>query len=106
MESTENVIVCKDLDKALKLLTESDEFKDKIETIWNCGGRDIYEIGLNHSWMHKLVLTQIEHNFECDLKFPDVKWSDFEENDDFKNSETVDENGVMWKVTSYTKKNF
>lgn len=100
----EKVIICSNLDEALKILTENDKFKDKIETIWNCGGRDIYEMGLNHPWMHKLVVTRIERDYECDLKFPDIEWSHYEENDDFKTDEKVDENGVHWKVTSYTKK--
>lgn len=49
-----------DLDEALQLLTEHHAFADRIETIWNVGGTDLYRIGLTHPWAHKLVLTRIE----------------------------------------------
>lgn len=100
----DNLIVCRELDKALEILTESDRFKHRIETIWNCGGREVYQVGLAHPWMHKLVLTRIERDYDCDLKFPDVDWSQFELNEDFSTDGLFEDKGVRWKVSSYTKK--
>uniref|UniRef100_A0A915E1Q7 dihydrofolate reductase n=1 Tax=Ditylenchus dipsaci TaxID=166011 RepID=A0A915E1Q7_9BILA len=102
----QQVVIANGLDEALTILTESELFKDRLETIWNIGGKDIYAEGLDHPWMHKLVLTRIDQDYECDLTFPDVKWEQFEKNDDFVGTEEekYEEKGVIWKVTSYTKK--
>ncbi|KAI1708605.1 dihydrofolate reductase domain-containing protein [Ditylenchus destructor] len=99
-------VVTRSLDEALKVLSESEQFKDRIETIWNAGGRDVYAEGLTHPWMHKLVITRIEKEFECDVKFPDVDWSKFETNDDYVGTEVekCEEKGVVWRVFSYTRK--
>lgn len=99
------MIVVPNIEEALKLLTEHEAFASQIETIWNVGGSEIYKIGLAHPWTHKLVLTRIEAEFEADVFFPKVPWDEYLPNDDFSPNETVEEKGVKWHVTSYTRKN-
>ncbi|KAE9551647.1 hypothetical protein FO519_005145 [Halicephalobus sp. NKZ332] len=90
---SENVIFVNDFEKALKLLNEEEPYKSKVETIWNIGGRNIYALGLDHPWMHKLVMTRIEKTYVTDVKFPEVNWSNFELNNDF-DGEPLEEEGV------------
>lgn len=52
--------------------------------------------------MHKLVLTRIEKDYNCDIIFPKIDWNKFERNNDF-DSTKQEENGIIWYVTSYTK---
>lgn len=106
---SEDIIVSNDFDDALRLLTEDERFKDRIETIWNVGGTEIYTLGLKHSLMWKLVLTRLDTSFDCDRKFPEVNWDEFEKNLDFSEEtfEEVEKNTqkiVKYQITSYTKK--
>lgn len=102
--TTENFVVSPDFNEALNLLNESELFRNRVETIWNIGGSEIYKLGLDHPSMNKLVLTRINEKFDCDVRFPDVDWSVFQLNDDFTD-EKVSEKGLEWYVTSYTKIN-
>ncbi len=101
---SEDYVVANDFHTALRMLTEAPLFTGRVETVWNCGGADIYAQGLEHPWMHKLVLTRIEHDFTCDRFFPPVDWTRFELNDDFPHGQYVEEKSVRWTVSSYTKK--
>jgi dihydrofolate reductase len=114
--------VANHLDQAIQILS-NEPFKDKIETIWqvvvinnldhssiflptrNVGGHDIYAMGLEHHLMHKMILTRINEDFECDVLFPKVDWDKFEQNNDFKEKEPIEEKGITWYITSYTRKN-
>ncbi|KAH7727483.1 dihydrofolate reductase [Aphelenchoides avenae] len=111
VEAENDLIFANSLDEALKILTEDEQFKDRIETIWNVGGKDIYEIGLKHPWMHKLLVTRIKGDFDADVHFPNVNWDDFEQTDDFPGVkgrvEEIDKStglAVEWHVESYVKK--
>lgn len=76
-----------------------------METVWNVGGKDIYEMGLKHPWMHKLLITRIEGDFGADVHFPAVNWSDFERTEEFPGEkEKVEEKGITWYIESYVKK--
>ena len=121
------IITVAELDEALQILTEHPAFADRLETIWNAGGAEIYRLGLTHPWTHKLLLTRIEHEYDADVFFPLIPWASFLrcarlasppssarfssflqdeyfENDDFKPIERVEEGGVTWFVESYTRK--
>ncbi|KAE9547412.1 hypothetical protein FO519_009376 [Halicephalobus sp. NKZ332] len=100
---SENLIFINSFEKALKLLTEEEPYKSKIETIWNIGGKDLYILGLAHPWMHKLVISRIEKAYVMDLKFPEINWKNFELNDDF-DGKPVEDNGVIYRTLSYTRK--
>ena len=102
-QMTEHCIITDDFDKALIMLTEEEPFKSKIETIWNVGGNAIYRMGLEHPWMHKLVITKIDSTFDTDVKFPEVDWENYERNDDFDGT-PIEEKGFTYTIHSYTKK--
>ncbi|KAI6230158.1 Dihydrofolate reductase [Aphelenchoides fujianensis] len=104
IDTERNVVMVAELDDALDVLTNNPAFAEKLETIWNAGGAEIYRMGLSHPWTHKLVLTRIEAEFEADVFFPPIPWEEYEENDDFQPLERVEEKGVQWYVTSFTRK--
>ncbi|KAI6198057.1 Dihydrofolate reductase [Aphelenchoides besseyi] len=105
IDTEQNIVMVRELDEALDILTRNPAFADKLETIWNAGGAEIYRMGLTHPWTHKLILTRIEAEFDADVFFPPIPWDDYEENEDFKPLERVEEKGVQWYVTSFTRKN-
>ncbi|KAL7072631.1 hypothetical protein ACQ4LE_007818 [Meloidogyne hapla] len=85
----------------LFLILESKPYKDWIETIWNVGGRQIYSLGIDYPYLNKIVLTKIDKDFDCDIKFPEIDWNQFiEEN----NTEIVEEKGLCWQSITYIKK--
>jgi dihydrofolate reductase len=100
---SEHCIITDDFDKALKMLTEEEPYKSQIETIWNVGGKAIYQMGLEHPWMHKLVITKIDSTFDTDVQFPDVDWENYELNDDF-DGKLIEEKGFTYRIQSFTKK--
>jgi len=71
------VRVFSSFDDAMSFLSKSETSKT-IETIWNIGGRDIYQLGLSHPAFHRLYLTRISADYDCDVVFPDVDWSKME----------------------------
>ena len=58
-------------------------------------------MGLAYPNLHKMVLTKIDKDFECDVKFPEVDWNEFIEEE---NIETIKEKGIGWQAISYIYK--
>jgi dihydrofolate reductase len=100
---SEHCIITDDFDKALKILTEEEPYKSVVETIWNVGGKAIYQMGLEHPWMHKLVITKIDATFDTDVQFPDIDWENYELNEDF-DGKPIEEKGLTYRIQSFTKK--
>lgn len=49
----------------LKIIN-SPEYKNKIETAWVIGGSEIYKWVLEKNLCHRVYLTRIQKEFECD----------------------------------------
>nr|CAD2182790.1 unnamed protein product [Meloidogyne enterolobii] len=96
----ENLIFINSLD-SLNLILESKPYENLIETIWNIGGKQIYSLGIEHQNLNKIVLTKIDKNFDCDVKFPEINWNEFIEEE---KTEIVEEKGLCWKAITYIKK--
>ncbi|MCP9260313.1 putative dihydrofolate reductase [Dirofilaria immitis] len=69
----ENVIVARSFESAINLLQNM----ENIETIWNIGGRNVYELGLKSPLLHQLYITRVEGDFSADVFFPEVNYSRF-----------------------------
>lgn len=65
------------------------------------GGHDIYALGLAYPALHQLVLTRLDTDFQCDTRFPQPDWSQFEAGEA---EEQHEERGIRWHVTTYTRK--
>lgn len=48
----ENVLVARSFENAIKRLQDM----ENIETIWNIGGREVYELGLNSPFLHQVTV--------------------------------------------------
>ncbi|XP_065343382.1 dihydrofolate reductase-like [Cloeon dipterum] len=69
--------VCKSLEEAVSLLT-SPPLREQIERLWVIGGSSIYEAALKSPFCHRVYLTDIMADFECDTFFPDMDIGKFE----------------------------
>ena len=48
------------------------EDKSNIETCWVIGGYSIYKEAMELKNCHRIYLTQIDQEFECDVFFPQI----------------------------------
>ncbi|XP_055899716.1 putative dihydrofolate reductase [Biomphalaria glabrata] len=64
--------VARSFEEAINMLSSGPD-KDKIETIYNIGGRLNYEHSVSDVRCKKLVLTRIFQDFESDVYFPDFE---------------------------------
>jgi len=100
--SIPDVIQCNSFEKAVELLSDNDE----IETIWNIGGREVYERGLQSPILDRIYITRIyEPHFDTDVVFPDVDWSLFREiqpEEEAYRGEQI-ENGIRYRYCIYER---
>ncbi|KAF7640258.1 DHFR domain-containing protein [Meloidogyne graminicola] len=96
---SEDLIISDEIDNLFEML-KSEPYKDKIETIWNVGGSEVYSLGFCYPQLDKLILTKIDKDFECDVKFPEIDWNYFTEE---QNTEIIEEKGICWQTTFYRK---
>uniref|UniRef100_A0A7E4VQI5 dihydrofolate reductase n=1 Tax=Panagrellus redivivus TaxID=6233 RepID=A0A7E4VQI5_PANRE len=104
-EISDDFLVLNDFDEAIRILTTTEPFASRVETIWNVGGKEVYALGLAHPLMKDLVITRIQKGFDTDVAFPEVDWENFERNDDFDGKE-IEEKGLVYTINSYTRKTF
>ncbi|GJQ82712.1 hypothetical protein Trydic_g19723 [Trypoxylus dichotomus] len=50
----------------------SEKFKEEYEKIWVVGGSHIYKVCLDNKYFHRLYLTEIKKNYDCDIFFPSL----------------------------------
>lgn len=75
--SDDNLIVPNNVLK-FKSLSDAIEYsKDKVETIFICGGVRLYEEALNNQVIRNIYLTKIEHNYDCNIKV-NLKMNNYE----------------------------
>tara|TARA_R110000796_G_scaffold111352_2_gene222860 strand:+ start:410 stop:907 length:498 start_codon:yes stop_codon:yes gene_type:complete len=81
------------------------EFLKNIESnneIFIIGGKSIYEYFLKENLIKKIYMTKINHNYNCDVFFPNIDL-----NDKFKiisNSDYIIENNIKYKYIEYILK--
>lgn len=98
------VITCKNLEESLNLL-DSSEYKDAIESIWIVGGSGVYKEAMESDRCHRLYITRVKSNFECDAFFPTIDENQFKlvQNDSDIPTEVQTENGIDYVYTIYEK---
>jgi len=74
-----DVVICGSLEAALTALKAKGGL---VETAWIIGGSSVYEEALDVC--HRVYLTKIEQEFECDVFFPELKPDLFKEVQDPK----------------------
>lgn len=100
------VILCQSLNESLNLLN-GPEYNDTIETIWIVGGSSVYKEAMESEYCHRLYITRIKSEFECDTFFPAIDENLFKlvENDSDIPVEVQTENGIDYVYTIYEKIN-
>ncbi|KAH8311770.1 hypothetical protein KR044_007988 [Drosophila immigrans] len=66
-----DVLLCRDLESAMKMVEEQ-EIRDQIEKVWIVGGSGVYAEAMESPRCHRLYLTHIQGDFECDTFFPAI----------------------------------
>lgn len=69
LKDYENVQAFKSLDDIITHLEETSA-KEGYDKVWVIGGSDIYKLSLESRSFHRLYLTEIKKNFDCDTFFP------------------------------------
>lgn len=102
-EFPSSVIVAKSLNEALSKLQEP-ELADQIENIWIVGGHSVYKEAMESPLCHKIYLTRIMAEFECDAFFPRLT-DNFTRipNDPDISDEIQEENGLKYQYQVYEK---
>ncbi|OZC12451.1 dihydrofolate reductase [Onchocerca flexuosa] len=99
-----NIIIARSFENAITLL----QSMENIETVWNIGGRAVYELGLNSPLLYQaifsslLYITRVEGDFSADVFFPEVDYSRFIKNTE--SEEVHEENNIKYKYEVYTIK--
>lgn len=94
-------VVCKSFEDALKKVnTESPE----VETVWVIGGHSLYKMALESEHLHRIYLTKVMKDFECDVFFPSFNMSEFRLVEDPSVASGVQEEGdIHYKYEVYEK---
>ena len=103
-EHTENkdLHVCRSLEEIGELV---EELGDSIETVWNLGGREIYDLGLRENLVKRMFVTKIHQEIEgCDTFFPKIDWNQWKEiSVPGINSDIQEENDLKFSFHVYEK---
>lgn len=88
------------LDDAIRDLSARPEVAD----LWVIGGEQIYRESLKHPYCHRVYLTKIDAEFECDTFFPEIDTNVFKEVDDERVSKEVQcEKGITYRFHVYER---
>ncbi|XP_046653119.1 dihydrofolate reductase-like isoform X2 [Daphnia pulicaria] len=98
-----NTLTCKSLESAMQLL-QTPPYLDQIENIWIIGGASVYKEAMEHPSCHRIYVTHILKDFECDVFMPAIDPAKFSLVGDSKVPEgTEEENGISFNVKVYEK---
>ncbi|KAM9329001.1 dihydrofolate reductase [Gastrophryne carolinensis] len=96
--------LAKSLDEAL-LLLDSPALKDRIDLIWIIGGSSLYKEAMEKPISHRLFVTRIQQEFDCDTFLPEIDPQSYKLLADYPgiSSEMQEENGIQYKFEIYEK---
>jgi len=100
----EGVMWASSLEEAVTLLREP-PLLDSIETVWICGGENVYREAMDRPECHRIYLTQIDADVDCDTFFPSMDESRFELVSDPRAPQgKQSENGFDWECHVWQKR--
>lgn len=104
-EFPSSVVVVKSLDEALAKI-QSPELDSHIENVWIVGGYSVYKEAMESPFCHRIYLTRIMAEFECDAFFPSLT-DNFKRvpNDPDIPEDIQEENGIKYQYQIYEKVN-
>ncbi|EAA14339.3 dihydrofolate reductase [Anopheles arabiensis] len=99
-----DVLVCGSLQEALHKLDSTDH-GEHIENIWVVGGNSVYKEAMESDRCHRIYLTEIKKQFDCDAFFPEIPNSFMViDNDPDTPSGVQEENGIQYVYKIYENK--
>jgi len=99
LEVPYGVLKAESFKKVLEMV-HSEELKNIIETVYVIGGQQVYEETLKYKECQKLLITQIQGSFNCDVFFPDFL-QDF---DKLSSSALHNDGPVSYQFEEYERK--
>ncbi|KAJ8035627.1 Dihydrofolate reductase [Holothuria leucospilota] len=99
----EGVHVFSSFDAAMAFLSQPEQRK-RVHEVWNIGGTQLYKIGVESEYFHRLYLTKVYSDFECDTWFPELDLSQYHTvRDERLPVEVQKENGIKYQFFVYEK---
>ncbi|EGT38022.1 hypothetical protein CAEBREN_10184 [Caenorhabditis brenneri] len=103
-QKSENLIISNSLESALKTLSEP-QFVDSIETIWNIGGAEIYDLALQGNLIKEVHLTRVFKNFAADVHLKSLNFDKMEKivtsEISSENKEVFEENRLQFEFSKW-----
>ncbi|XP_069167867.1 dihydrofolate reductase isoform X2 [Procambarus clarkii] len=94
-------ITCSSFEEALQEALTSDL---QVETIWAIGGSSIYKMAMESDHLHRVYLTQVLKNFECDTFLPSFDSSKFKLVEDPEVAKEVQQEGdIQYRYEVYER---
>uniref|UniRef100_A0A914RPA9 dihydrofolate reductase n=1 Tax=Parascaris equorum TaxID=6256 RepID=A0A914RPA9_PAREQ len=95
-------IVTRTFENAIDILNG---MSDKIETIWDIGGRRPYEEGLKSSQLRQIYVTFVEGDFDADVFFPDIDFQKFSKHNGDQQSSQHQYEGIAYRFETFNALN-
>jgi len=104
IKSLPGVVSFSNWDEAMIQLSTSHQFKN-VEKVWVIGGSSVYKKALESVNCHRIYLTRILKDFECDVFFPQFDATNFNLiRDPAVSVEDQEENGIKYRFEVYERK--
>jgi dihydrofolate reductase len=104
LKAVDGAMLCSGLQEAIDVLTSA-EYRDRVETIWIVGGSTVYKDAVSSSVCHRLYLTHINKDFDCDTFFPEFDKMVYKPvSDEQVPDDEQEENGVTYRFCVYERK--
>ncbi|KAE8747471.1 hypothetical protein FOCC_FOCC005803 [Frankliniella occidentalis] len=101
----EGVLVFSSFDSILKFLQE-ENLSNQIETAWVIGGSSVYNLAMNSQFCHRIYLTKILKEFQCDTFMDSIDEKQFFQVADSSLPQGIqEEDGVTFQYVAYEKMN-
>uniref|UniRef100_A0A1B6GE52 dihydrofolate reductase n=1 Tax=Cuerna arida TaxID=1464854 RepID=A0A1B6GE52_9HEMI len=97
------VVKCSSFQEALEILGKP-PLIENIENVWIIGGSSVYEEAMRHEKCHRIYITWIKKEFNCDTFFPKLPENFKETIDENVPLGMQEENGIQYEYKVYERK--
>ncbi|XP_046673490.1 dihydrofolate reductase isoform X1 [Homalodisca vitripennis] len=98
-----DVVMCNSFEEALEIL-DKPPLVENIENVWIIGGSSVYEEAMRHDQCHRIYITWIKKEFNCDTFFPKLPENFEETMDENVPLGIQEENGIQYEYKVYERK--
>jgi len=98
VKSEEKPLVFSNFDDAINALSW-EPYKELVENVFVIGGVQVYETAIKYPLLNRVILTEVEKEFECDRHF-NLKQFGLEE---VERSEPVEDKDSTWQIVTYQR---